>query len=313
MAENQRMPDPTLEALIVRNTGNSDQFTRKYNDSLLIEMRIVDSDLSSTEADFFGTKLATPIMLGNFGGYNLMGENALLNEAAAAKELDTVIWLNEHTSDEEIETVISSGAKVGFVIKPYRDLDRFITAAKKMEAAGAIAIASDIDHAYSKQTGTFDGRPGSEFGPRSSDELRRIVSSLNVPFIAKGVLSVHDALKCKEAGVAGILLSHHHNIMDFSVPPLMILPDVRKAVGPDYPIIVDCGIDTGADAFKAIALGANLVSTARAVMVALKKGGKDGVVELISKNTAELRNFMNRTGSPDLKHVDPTVIHRLTF
>ncbi len=304
--------DLTLEALIERNTGNSDKLTRRYNDSLAIEMRIIDSTLASTEADFLGHTLKTPIMLGNFGGYNLMGENALVKEAEAARDFGTVMWVNEHTEPEEIAACNELGTQLVMVIKPYRDVDLFIKKALDAEKLGVIAIASDIDHAYNR-SGEMDGRPGSEFGPRSSEDLRKIVAALHVPFIAKGVLSVHDAVACKEAGCAAILLSHHHNIMDYSVPPLKILPQVRAAVGPDYQVIVDCGIDTGADAFKAVALGASSVCTARAVMVVLKKNGRDGVFDLLKKNTGELRHFMNRTGSKDLKHIDPSVIHPMNL
>jgi len=101
--------------------------------------------------------------------------------------------------------------------------------------------------------------------------------------------------------------------MDYSVPPLMILPDIRKAVSDDMKVIVDCGIDTGADAFKALALGADLVCTAREVMKALRKDGADGVIRLIRDNTAQLKNFMNRTGSADIKSIDPAVIHHLMY
>lgn len=315
MADNQgKRPEMTFEKLMEFNTGNSDKITRRYLDQLLIEMRIIDSDLASTEAEIFGTKLATPIMLGAIAGYEFMGENAILREAEAAGELNTIMWLNEHMTDDEIKAVVGSGAKAAMVVKPYRDLNMFLDLAKKFTDLGCIAIASDIDHAYSRRDGGYDhSMQGVEFGPRSSDELRTIVSTLEVPFVAKGVLSVHDAVCCDNAGVKHIIVSHHHNIMDYSVPPLMILPDIKKAVSGDMTVIVDCGIDTGADAFKALALGADLVCTARAVMKTLRSDGKDGVVKLIRDNTAQLRNFLNRTGSPDISHIDPSVIHHLEF
>lgn len=304
----------TFEKLMEFNTGNSDTFTRQFLDQLLIEMRIIDSDLASTKAEAFGMELDTPIMLGAIAGYEFLGENAVVRETEAAKELNTVVWLNEHLTDDEIKACVDTGAKVAMVIKPYRELDLFLEKAAKIVDMGCIAIASDIDHAYDKRNGGYDhGMDGSEFGPRSSEELRTIVAELKVPFVPKGVLSVHDAVACEKAGVKNIIVSHHHNIMDFSVPPLMILPEIRKAVSDDMKIIVDCGIDTGADAFKALALGADLVCTARAVMKTMRKDGAEGVVKLIRDNTAQLRNFMNRTGSPDIDQIDPAVIHHLLY
>lgn len=310
----EKRPVMTFEKLMELNTGNSDIITRRYLDQLLIEMRIIDSDLASTEAEAFGKKLDTPILLGAIAGYEFMGEDAVIGEAEAAKELGTVIWLNEHLTEDEIRACVDTGAMAGMVVKPYRDLNIFLDSSKKFADLGCIAIASDIDHAYSRRDGGYDhGMHGEIFGPRSSDELAKIVSALPVPFVAKGVLSVHDAVCCDKAGVKNIIVSHHHNIMDYSVPPLMILPDIIKAVSDDMTVIVDCGIDTGADAFKALALGADLVCTARAVMKALRKDGRDGVVKLIRDNTAQLRNFLNRTGSQDISHIDPSVIHHLEF
>lgn len=101
--------------------------------------------------------------------------------------------------------------------------------------------------------------------------------------------------------------------MDYAVPPVMLLPEIRKAVGQDMTIIVDCGIDTGTEAFKALALGADLVCSAQAAMKALRKGGKDSVVDWLRQNTALLRTYLNRTGSPDIHHIDPTVIHKRAF
>ena len=44
--------------------------------------------------------------------------------------------------------------------------------------------------------------------------------------------------------------------MPASVPPLMILQEIRKALGPDFPIFIDCGIESGLDVYKCLALGA---------------------------------------------------------
>ena len=304
----------TFEKLLELNTGNSDTITRQYIDRLVIEMRLINSGLASTEAEIFGQKIDTPIMMGAIAGYEFFGDDSVVKEARCAAETNTVIWLNEHLTDDEIKACVDTGAKTAMVIKPYLELQRFLDLAGKMEDFGCIAIASDIDHAYDKRTGGLDkGMNGGVFGPRSSEELQTIVKTLKVPFVPKGVLSVQDAVACEEAGVKHIIVSHHHNIMDCSVPPLMILPDIKKAVSDDMTVIVDCGIDTGADAFKALALGADFVCTARAIMKAMKNDCENGAAQVIRTNTAQLKNFLNRTGSPDIRHIDPSVIHLLPF
>ena len=304
---------PRPQLIVDRPAGrnyNSDYYTRKYLDSLLVEMRIVDSTLASTKTTLFGAALNTPVMLGAPGGAPGQSD-VFTTEAEAVAETGSVMWVAGRTTAEEIRECVKRGAKVIQVIKPYADNARLIEDLKKAEEAGCFAVASDLDHAYGKDGG-YDKQGESVFAPKSSQELRDIVSALNVPFIAKGVLSVQDAVKCKEAGVSGILLSHHHSIMDCAVPPLMILPAIREAVGDDYTIIVDCSIDTGADAFKALALGADAVCTVRAAMKVMAKG-KDEIADFLNKMTGELRHFMNRTASPDVKHIDPSVIHQMMF
>ncbi|MCD7862038.1 MAG: alpha-hydroxy-acid oxidizing protein [Lachnospiraceae bacterium] len=287
---------------------SSDDFTRKYLDSLLVEMRLIDSDLASTDMNFFGHEMKTPVMFGVIHGYDKDGVRQK-EQADAAVETGAALWIAARVPEEEknMLAAVNSGARVVHISKPYRDNGYLIDRLQNMAAYGCVAVGSDIDHAYAK-----DGDYDHGFGPKSVKELSQIVNALKVPFIAKGVLSVQDALKCQEAGVAGILLSHHHGIMDCAVPPVMLLPEIRKAVGPDYPIYVDCCIDTGADAFKAMALGASGVCTARAAMKALPKG-KEEMVRFMNGMTGELRHFMNRTSSPDIHHIDPSVIHRVVF
>lgn len=56
--------------------------------------------------------------------------------------------------------------------------------------------------------------------PKILEEMKAFVQAAGtVPFIVKGVLSVKDAVKCVQAGVRGIVVSHHHGIMDYSIPP----------------------------------------------------------------------------------------------
>ena len=131
-------------------------------------------------------------------------------------------------------------------------------------------------------------------------------------FIVKGVLSPQDAEESVKAGAAGLVVSHHHGMMQYSVPPLMVLPDILSAVGGSVPVFVDCGIESGMDAYKCLALGATAVSVGRHLMPLLKQG-PDAVAARIKEMTAELAGVMARTGVKSLKDIDPSVIHKRTF
>ena len=100
--------------------------------------------------------------------------------------------------------------------------------------------------------------------------------------------------------------------MQYSVPPLMVLPDILSAVGGSVPVFVDCGIESGMDAYKCLALGATAVSVGRHLMPLLKQG-PDAVAARIKEMTAELAGVMARTGVKSLKDIDPSVIHKRSF
>jgi isopentenyl diphosphate isomerase/L-lactate dehydrogenase-like FMN-dependent dehydrogenase len=143
------------------------------------------------------------------------------------------------------------------------------------------------------------------------EELKEYVELTSLPFIIKGVLSEADAYKCMDAGVKGIVVSHHHSIQSYSVPPLYMLPKIKQAVGDNMKIFVDCGIDSGMDVFKALALGADAVCIGRALMEPLGKAGATGVKERIEQMNRELATVMARTCSRDIRHIDPALIHRM--
>jgi isopentenyl diphosphate isomerase/L-lactate dehydrogenase-like FMN-dependent dehydrogenase len=113
------------------------------------------------------------------------------------------------------------------------------------------------------------------------------------------------------AGASAIVVSHHGgSVIDYAVPPLMILPRIIKLVGGLIPVFVDCGIASGADAFKALALGANAVCVGRAVMGGLAADGSEGVRKVLNGINEELRTIMSLTNSANLKEIDPSLIWR---
>ena len=134
------------------------------------------------------------------------------------------------------------------------------------------------------------------------------MAASRLPFVVKGVLSLRDALICRDLGVAGIVVSHHHGIMDYAQPPLKVLPAIREAVGSGIKVFVDCGIESGADIYKAMALGADAVSVGRALMPILTDGGPQACSEEIKRLTQELKHFMAHTATRDLKSFDKTTI-----
>ena len=289
-----------------KRQGDSDQITREYFDSLLLEMRHLDGCIPDTTFELYGEKFQTPIMMAALSHLNNIHEDGMVEMAKGAALAEAVNWAGMGEKDE-LERITATGAKTIKIIKPYADNDLILERIAHAKECGVLAVGMDIDHAFNGK-GEYDKVLGYDMAPKSQEEIRRFVESTSLPFVVKGVLSRQDAYKCLQAGVKGIVVSHHHGIMDYAVPPLMILPDIVKVVNGQIPIFVDCGIMSGMDVFKALALGASAVSAGRVIMPPLKEKGAQGVKELVCQMSEELKGVMARTGCPDLQHIDPSVI-----
>lgn len=281
--------------------ANSNIISDAYRDSIVISYQYIGSTAASTEFNFFGKKFATPIMAGPIGTYGKGPESGDLGYARAINAAGSLCWSHYH-DPEAWKKILAEGLNVARVIKPLRDIDRVIEEVKYDTEHGALAYAMDIDHGLDAY-GEDDGGELS-FAPKTLEELKRINDASPLPFFLKGILSVHDALLAAEAGISGIVVSGHNNRFPCAVPPLKILPEIRRAVGKDMMILVDGGMNSGYDAFKALALGANGILNARALCGAFVKDGEDGLTRRIRDMTAELKGAMSNTGSPDLAHIN---------
>ena len=291
-------------------TSNSDRITRDYFDSLLIETRYLDAVLPSTQMTLFGETFRTPVMTAALSHLHNTAQNGMTVYAQAAALSGAVHWVGMG-SDEELEDIVATGARTITIIKPHADNREVFRKIEHAMKIGCMAVGMDIDHAFNGQGG-YDNVFGLPMKAKTTEELSDFVQAAKVPFIAKGVLSPHDAERCLKAGCAGMVVSHHHGMVQYAVPPLMVLPDILSATGGEVPVFVDCGIESGMDVYKCLALGAKAVSVGRHLMPLLK-GGPDAVVLRINEMTAELAGIMSRTGVSELDKMDSSVIHRRAF
>lgn len=118
-----------------------------------------------------------------------------------------------------------------------------------------------------------------------------------------------DAIKCAELGAGGIVVSHHNGRLKDAIPPLAVLPQIIEKVDNKMPVFVDCGICSGTDAYKALALGAAAVSVGGHLIPLVRKEGKEAVKQRLEEMRLELRGVMAYTGVKDMANFDPTVIY----
>jgi len=288
------------------NPWDSNVITRNYFDSLLIEMRHIDAVLPDTRLHLWGETFDTPITTAALSHLNKCHPDGLIEMARGAKAANAVAFVGMG-EDDEIKGITATGARTVKIIKTYADDAKIFHQIAHAEKCGCFAVGMDFDHAYNGRGG-YDVIGDEQMEGKTLDELKQFVASTKLPFVVKGVLSVQDALKCVEAGVQGIVVSHHAGIMAFAVPPLMILPKIAEAVAGRMEIFVDCGVQGGYDAFKALALGADAVSVGRPLMKPLAEKGAEGVKETIQAYTAELAGVMARTCSPTVCKIDKDLI-----
>jgi lactate 2-monooxygenase len=105
--------------------------------------------------------------------------------------------------------------------------------------------------------------------------------------------------------VDGVIVSNHGGRqVDGAIGALDALPGVCDAVGQDLTVLFDSGIRTGADIFKALALGADAVCLGRPYVWGLALGGEAGVEQVLRSLLAELDLTLALSGYTSLDQVD---------
>lgn len=291
------------------NPADANLLARLAFDEIQIEERLISSGIPTLAISLYGKTFETPIMTPAFSHLPVYGEgrkNGLVEYAEAAKALGAVNWIGMCENDA-YEEVAAVGAETVRIIKPYADLDKIRDQIRFAEEHGALAVGIDIDHSFSS-AGKADLVVGETMTCLSAEQIADFVSSTRLPFILKGVLSSRDARLALDAGCRGIVVSHHHGRLPYAVAPVTVLPSIKKEVGDGLKIFVDCSVDRGADAFKALALGADAVSVGRAMWPVLQEGGVRGLCDFIEKMNDELRMCLAFTACRKPSDAEPSML-----
>ena len=190
-------------------------------------------------------------------------------------------------------------------IKPWDD----DTIAQKLALAadsGSFAVAMDVDAAGLP----FLKGHQPPAGCKSVEQLAAIVRAAHAPFIVKGIMTVRGAQKALDAGAAAIVVSNHGGrVLDGCRPTAQVLPAIVQAVQGAVPVLVDGGIRSGVDVFRALALGATGVLICRPFVTAVYGGGAEGVHCYLEKLRAELEDTMLLCGAADLSQITRQMVN----
>jgi len=143
-------------------------------------------------------------------------------------------------------------------------------------------------------------------------DLAWLREQTDLPIVLKGIIHADDARQALDAGVDGLIVSNHGGRqVDGALGALDALPGVRDAVGEQFPVLFDSGIRTGADVFKALALGADAVCLGRPYMWGLALGGQAGVEQVLRCLLAELDLTLALSGHTEIAQLERSALARL--
>lgn len=297
--------------------GAGDTAQRNFNkwQEIRINMdTICENKNADTTLELFGKTFKYPFFAAPVGAVNLhygdkyddTSYNNLLVKTCA--DYGIAAFTGDGTNAAVMECAsqaIKASNGIGVpTIKPWNKeiIDAKLKLAKE---SGSFAVAMDIDAAGLPFLKNLQPPAGS----KTVEELAEIAQAAGVPFIVKGVMTKKGALKAKQAGASAIVVSNHGGrVLDQCPSTAEVLEEIADEVKGSMKILVDGGIRSGTDVFKALALGADGVLICRPFVLALYGGGKEGIECYIDKIGSELKDAMNMCGAHTLKEITKDMI-----
>jgi isopentenyl diphosphate isomerase/L-lactate dehydrogenase-like FMN-dependent dehydrogenase len=163
----------------------------------------------------------------------------------------------------------------------------------QIDASGAAWLSIDVDS-----------------GPKTVAQLRELVKAFKMPVVVKGIMRLDDAMRCVDAGVAGIAVSNHGGRrQDHTAGTAEVLPAIAAKLKGKVAILTDGCVATGTDVLKYLALGADVVMVGRHILRAAYGGGADGVALFMNRIRTELEAAMVLTGVPSVSKIDSGILY----
>lgn len=270
----------------------------------------------NTTLELFGQTFKYPFFAAPVGAVNMHYSDKYTDTTyndilvSACKENGIAAFTGDGVDPKVMEGATAAIAKAGGcgvpTIKPW-NLDTIQEKLTLVKKAGAFAVAMDIDAAGLPFLKNMTPPAGS----KSIEELRRIAELAGIPFIVKGVMTIKSAMKAKDAGAAAIVVSNHGGrVLDQCPSTAEVLPEIAAAIGSDLKILVDGGIRSGTDIFKALALGADGVLICRPFVTAVYGAEAEGVKLYIDKLGEELKDTMAMCGAFSLKEITKDMVRK---
>lgn len=328
--------------------GCGDELTLAANRKAFARTQILprllcDVRAGHTRHELFGRSWAHPILLAPVAYQRLVHPLGELETARAAAATDTCLVSSTLASQKLEDVAPMAGAERWFQLYCQPTKAATVNLIKRAEMTGHTALVVTLDTAIklpsrrAQEAGfalppdvieanlaNYPIPPTTVLEPGASrvfqgamrqaptwNDLAWLLGQTRLPVLIKGVLHPADATRLQAMGVAGLIVSNHGGRALDGVPAsLDVLPGIRRAVGADFPLLLDSGVRSGSDIFKALALGADAVLIGRLQVYALAVAGALGVAHLLKTLREELEVCMAQAGCATLADIGPDNIFR---
>jgi lactate 2-monooxygenase len=148
----------------------------------------------------------------------------------------------------------------------------------------------------------------------SWEKIRLLRELTRLPILIKGILRADDARQAAASGASGIIVSNHGGRqVDGAWSTLDALPEIRNALPKPFPILLDSGIRSGSDCFKAIAMGADAVLVGRPYVYGLAIARQQGVRDVILNLQSDFELTCRLAGCRNLSEITEDMVVRCSF
>ena len=274
---------------------------------------------ADTACTMLGRELSLPVMIGPVGDvqrhygkkYNTVGYNECVLRAAERE--GTLAWtgdgLDARIMADSCDLISKLDGAGVVTVKPW-DANTLDAKLAQALAARPAAVAMDIDAAGLP----FLKGQNPPAGAKDEGQVAEVVAACHeegIPFVLKGVMTPAAAERAARAGADGIVVSNHGGrVLDGVPATALVLPGIADAVGDDLEVLVDGGVRSGLDVFRALALGAKACLVCRPFVVAAFGDGADGVSALLCQLKGELADAMEMCGAATVADIDASMLWR---
>lgn len=298
---------------------------------------LVDVSKIHTATTVLGRRISFPVGFSPSAAHMIAHEHGEFGTAQAARDAGTVMIVSA-MSTASMEEIRASAPDCLLWQQMYIFRNRSLTESMARRAArqgfAAIVVTVDspvagqgpslsknmfvlpkglrfanLEASWPNRSFTFDpskeGFVGNLLSPSASWEDFRWLRGLTpLPLVAKGIVTAESALMAYQNGASAVLVSNHGaRQLDGDPATIEALPEIVAAVGDRMEVYLDGGVRSGADAVKAVSIGARAVFVGRPVLWGLAYNGKQGVDKVLDILRSEFNRTIQLLGVPDVKNL----------